>query len=244
MSVKSTKIFTNHVMITGADEKAIIKASALITSTYYDPSDVKRMSFFNTDAQDIDNTNNEYFYDEIYAVLSETVKRTASDAKQPAMLCQLVTNHELTLDDLLTIQANAKNTPLTIINRWHMKYILEWPDGEKNNHMLEHHTIMGYLSVINGRVSKHHRIEYDIDELFENGELKQSKIGDYPEDKGRLDFIQDMGIEVLMRCPRCGERTPAPDIHFQGYCDDCTPRGLAFRGRLVNTLEEANTNTD
>jgi hypothetical protein len=214
---KEEEIFTNYLVIAAfADPEVIKKTGAFLTGAY-DEKSIMRMTFFNTDGScDIDRTGGEYFYNEIYSLLSETIRTVGGESKgQPAMLCQLVTGKELTLTDLLAIQANVKDSPITVINRWHMKYYYEWESGEVSNLFISGYQLAGYLSIFNGTVSTDKRAGVN-----------------------KADFIQENGIDVLTECPRCYERTTAAYIHFNGACPDCaTGFKDMMRGRFIKALK-------
>jgi len=212
---KEEEIFTNYLAIAAyADPEAIKKTGAFLTGTY-DENNIMRMTFFNTDgADDVDCTDGKYFYNEIYSLLSETIRTVGGESKgQPAMLCQLVTGKELTLTDLLAIQANVKDSPITVINRWHMKYYYEWESGEVSNLFLSRYQLAGYLSIFDGTVSQDKRASVN-----------------------KADFIQENGIDLLTECPRCHERTTAADIHFNGACPDCA---TGFKDMILGAFTKA-----
>jgi len=200
---RKQEIFTNCFMIAAYANPKALKATGVFIANTYGAKNIMRMTFFNTKGvANMDGTNNQYFYDEIYGVLCNTIQSVEGESKgQPVMLCQLVTDRELTIDDLLAIQNNVKASPLTIINRWHKKYRYTWDNGESSNPFTSNYRVAGYLSIFDGEISEDKRADNHIADFVQ--EYSIDVISAYPEGneraKKRLGKLLDISAEDTVR---------------------------------------------
>ena len=193
-TIKDNKaaIVTNFMMVAGADGESVRIAGEELAKAYT----IERMSFTNVDAEDIDNTGGSYAYDENYRNLRYSLLSIGESKGTSALLCQFTTSEELTEKDLLAIQSVNNNGLVAIINRWHLKTVLDW-----QNPLELFSDIAGYVSVIDGKVSTNDRRSLHSD-FF-------------------LEFLRDNGIDAFGDCPQCGEINSMSDLHVNKVCRDC-----------------------
>jgi len=176
---------------------------------------------------EFDNTNGKYFYDETHAMLRETIKNVTNETAgnssvgKPTLLCQFVTDSEIVLKDLLEIQNYVEDSPLTIINRWHMTIERTLPDGTITNPMTRSgYKAAGYMSIWNG--------EMQID-------LRKTNEDDGSYNTNIDDFVKEHGIAAFSKCPECGNLTCATQIAVSDQCYYCTNELLRRIRESINS---------
>ena len=219
-SRKPEEIFTNCFMVAAYANPEAINATGMFIANTYGVKNIMRMTFFGTKGvADMDGTNGQYFYDEIYEVLSKTIQSVEGENKsQPVMLCQLVTDRELTHDDLLAIQVNVKDSPLTIINRWHKKHRYTWENGEMSNPFTSDYKDAGYLSIFNGEISEDKRASEHM-----------------------AEFVQEYIIDMIDAYPKRGEKSKR---HLAKLLDISAEDTVREKNIFTNYIIAEGTDTD